>query len=59
MYTAVVEPGKVAQVLSLRRKVTSVEQLEQQVVAGLPKSSLGAVALWRARCMAPRPTRRS
>ena len=44
MYTAAVEPGKVAQVLGLRRKVTSVEQLEQQVVAGLPKSSLGAVA---------------
>ena len=44
MYTAVVEPGKVAQVLGLRRKVTSVEQLEQQVVTGLPKSSLGAVA---------------
>ena len=44
MYTAAVEPGKVAQVLGLRRKVTSVEQLEQQVVAGLPMSSLGAVA---------------
>lgn len=44
MYTAVVEPGKVAQVLGLRRKVSSVEQLEKQVEAGLPKSSLGAVA---------------
>ena len=44
MYAAVVEPGKIAQVLGLRRKVTSVEQLEQQVEAGLPKTSLGAVA---------------
>lgn len=44
MYAAVVEPSKIAQVLGLRRKVTSVEQLEQQVEAGLPKASLGAVA---------------
>src|SRR5881397_1390319 len=44
MYAAVVEPSKIAQVLGLRRRVTSVEQLEQQVAAGLPKASLGAVA---------------
>jgi putative toxin-antitoxin system antitoxin component (TIGR02293 family) len=44
MYVAVVEPNKVARVLGLRRKVTTVEQLEQQVEAGLPKASLGAVA---------------
>ena len=44
MYAAVVEPSKIAQVLGLRRKVTSIEQLEQQVEAGLPKASLGAVA---------------
>ncbi|MDP1901962.1 MAG: DUF2384 domain-containing protein [Rubrivivax sp.] len=44
MHTAVVEPGRIAQVLGLSRKVTSVEQLEQQIEAGLPKASLGAVA---------------
>lgn len=44
MYAAVVEPAKIAQVLGLRRKVSSVEQLEQQIEAGLPKASLGAVA---------------
>src|SRR5206468_7659846 len=44
MYAAVVEPSKIAQVLGLRRRVTSIEQLEQQVEAGLPKASLGAVA---------------
>jgi putative toxin-antitoxin system antitoxin component (TIGR02293 family) len=44
MYTASVEPSKVAQLLGLRRKVTSIEQLEQQIEAGLPKSSLHAVA---------------
>lgn len=44
MYAALVAPGKIAQVLGLRRKVTSVEQLEQQVEAGLPKASLCAVA---------------
>jgi len=44
MYAAVVEPSKIAQVLGLRRKVTSIEQLEQQVEAGLPKASLGTVA---------------
>ncbi len=44
MYAAVVEPGRIAKVLGLRQKVTSVEQLEQQVEAGLPKASLGTVA---------------
>ena len=44
MYAAVVEPSKIAQVLGLRRKVTSIEQLDQQVEEGLPKASLGAVA---------------
>jgi putative toxin-antitoxin system antitoxin component (TIGR02293 family) len=44
MYAAVVEPGRIARVLGLRRKVTSVEQLDQQVEAGLPKASLSAVA---------------
>ena len=43
MHAAVVEPSKIAQVLGLRRKVTSVEQLEQQVEAGLPKASLAIV----------------
>ena len=50
MYAAVVEPNKIAQVLGLRRKVTSIEQLDQQVEAGLPKASLSAVAR---HCMAP------
>ena len=44
MYATSVQPGKIAQVLGLRRKVTSVEQLERQIEAGLPKASLGAVA---------------
>ena len=44
MYTGLVESRKIAQVLGLRRKVDSVEQLERQVEAGLPKASLGAVA---------------
>ena len=44
MYAAVVGPGRIAQVLGLRRRVTSVEQLEQQVEAGLPRASLGTVA---------------
>lgn len=44
MYAAVVEPGLIARVLGLRRQVTSVEQLEHEVEAGLPKASLGAVA---------------
>ena len=37
MYAAVVEPGKIAQVLGLRRKVTSVEQLGREKV-GLSRS---------------------
>lgn len=44
MYAAVVDAGKIARVLGLRRKVSSIEQLERQVEAGLPKASLGAVA---------------
>jgi putative toxin-antitoxin system antitoxin component (TIGR02293 family) len=44
MYAAVVEPGRIGQVMGLRRRVDSVEQLEQQVEAGLPKAALGAVA---------------
>ena len=44
MYAAVVEASKIAQVLGLRRKVTSIDQLDQQVEAGLPKASLAAVA---------------
>ena len=44
MYAAVVEPSKIAQVLGLRRKVTSIEQLDRQVEAGLPKATLGTVA---------------
>jgi hypothetical protein len=43
-YTAVSVPNKIAQVLGLRRKVTAVEPREQQVEAGLPEASLGAVA---------------
>jgi putative toxin-antitoxin system antitoxin component (TIGR02293 family) len=44
MYAAVVEPSKIARVLGLRKRVTSVGQLEQHVEAGLPKASLSAVA---------------
>ena len=44
MYAAVVEPSKIAQLLGLRCKVTSIEELDRQVEAGLPKASLGAVA---------------
>lgn len=44
MYTAVVRPAKIAQMLGLHGKVDSIEQLDQQVEAGLPKASLGAVA---------------
>ena len=44
MYTATVEPARIAQVLGLRRRVASIEQLDAQVGAGLPKASLGAVA---------------
>jgi len=44
MYTALVEPARIAQVLGLRRGVKSVAQLDGQVGSGLPKASLGAVA---------------
>jgi len=44
MYSAAVEPARIAQVLGLRGRVVSVEQLDAQVGAGLPKASLGAVA---------------
>lgn len=44
MYVAAVEPGRIAQVLGLRRKAMSAEHLDMQVGAGLPKSSLRAVA---------------
>lgn len=44
MYTAAVEPSKIAQVLGLRRKVSSLQQLDEQVEVGLPKASLGTVA---------------
>ena len=44
MYAAIVEPGKIARVMGLRARVTSVEQLGQRIEAGLPKASLGAVA---------------
>ena len=44
MYTAAVEPARIAQVLGLHRRVASIEQLDAQVGAGLPKASLGAVA---------------
>lgn len=44
MYTAVVEPARIAQVLGLHRRVKSMSQLDGQVGAGLPKASLGAVA---------------
>jgi hypothetical protein len=37
MYAAVVEPSTIARVLGLCRKVNSIEQLDQQVEAGLPK----------------------
>lgn len=43
-YTALVEPAKIAHVLGLSRRVTSIKQLDAQVGAGLPKASLGAVA---------------
>ena len=44
MYTAIVEPARIAQVLGLGRGVKSVAQLDSQVGAGLPKASLGTVA---------------
>lgn len=44
MYTATVEPARIAQVLGLHRSVKSMAQLDGKVCAGLPKSALGAVA---------------
>lgn len=44
MYAAVVQPAKVAQLLGLRQKIASLEQLERQVEAGLPKQALSTVA---------------
>lgn len=44
MYAATVEAGRIAQVLGLGRQVTSIEQLDRQVEAGLPKATLGTVA---------------
>jgi putative toxin-antitoxin system antitoxin component (TIGR02293 family) len=44
MYASVLEPSRVGQLLGLPQRVSSVEQLEQQVEAGLPKAALGAVA---------------
>jgi putative toxin-antitoxin system antitoxin component (TIGR02293 family) len=44
MFTATVETSKVGQVLGLRPRPKSLEQLEQQIESGLPKSSLGIVA---------------
>ena len=43
MYAAVVEPGKIAQILGLAQPVLSIEELEQQVEAGLPKAALASV----------------
>ena len=44
MYAALVQPSKIAHLLGLSRRVTSIEELEGQVEAGLPKASLEAVA---------------
>jgi hypothetical protein len=44
MYAAAVEPDRIARVLGLRRQVASIEQLEHEIAAGLPKTALGAVA---------------
>lgn len=41
---AVVEPSKIAKLLGIRSRVTTVAQLEQQIEAGLPKASLSSVA---------------
>jgi putative toxin-antitoxin system antitoxin component (TIGR02293 family) len=43
MQAAVVQPAKIAHRLGLRKGVVSAEHLEDQVAAGLPKSSLGAI----------------
>ena len=44
MYAAVVQPSKIAHLLGLPRRVTSIEDLDVHVEAGLPKASLEAVA---------------
>ena len=44
MYAATVQPSKISQVLGLSPDLTSIEQLDQQVEAGLPKASLVTVA---------------
>lgn len=44
MYAAISHPSNVARALGLRTPVTSIEQLEQQIEAGLPKDALAAVA---------------
>ena len=44
MHAVLVEPAKIALLLGLRRGITSVERLDKQVEAGLPKASLGAIA---------------
>ena len=44
MYAALVQPSKIAHLLGLPRRVTSIEDLEIQVEADLPKASLEAVA---------------
>ena len=44
MYAAVLDPGKIAKILGLQQSVASVEGLEQQVEAGLPKATLATVA---------------
>ena len=44
MYAALVQPSKIAHLLGLPQCITSIEDLEGQVEAGLPKASLEAVA---------------
>ena len=44
MYATFVEPNKIARVLELSEPVSSIEQLDREVEAGLPKASLNAVA---------------
>ena len=41
---AVIDPSRIAKLLGIRSRVTTVAQLEQQIAAGLPKASLSAVA---------------
>ena len=44
MYTSVLPSSQVGSLLGLRSAVLSLEQLDQQVEAGLPKDALAAVA---------------